>query len=107
MSWRSNPKQPPTFTAKCVWCLHSVVDTLRPEYSEILRAVDLGEQRVQDFAQQHNLSASNAGVRAHRARAALRKQLMGNVLELCRARMFELYLQADPPRHYLIDGSQD
>ncbi len=57
-------------------CLHSVLDTLKPQYSEILRAVDLGEQRVQDFAKQHNLSASNAGVRAYRARAALRKQLI-------------------------------
>lgn len=66
----------PDLHGEMCWCLHSVVDTLRPEYSEILRAVDLGEQRVQDFAQQHNLSASNAGVRAHRARAALRKQLM-------------------------------
>jgi RNA polymerase sigma factor (sigma-70 family) len=57
-------------------CLHGIVDGLKPEYSEILRAVDLGEQRLQDFAQQRNLSASNAGVRIHRARAALRKQLV-------------------------------
>lgn len=57
-------------------CLHGIVEDLKPEYSEILRAVDLGEQRVQDFAQQHDLSPSNAGVRVHRARAALRKQLL-------------------------------
>jgi RNA polymerase sigma factor (sigma-70 family) len=57
-------------------CLHGILDGLKPEYSEILRAVDLGEQRLQDFAQQHKLSASNAGVRIHRARAALRKQLL-------------------------------
>ena len=57
-------------------CLHGILDGLKPEYSEALRAVDLGEQRVQEFAQQHGISASNAGVRVHRARAALRKQLM-------------------------------
>jgi RNA polymerase sigma factor (sigma-70 family) len=57
-------------------CLHGILDGLKPEYSQILRAVDLGEQRVQDFAEQHSLSASNAGVRVHRARAALRKQLL-------------------------------
>lgn len=57
-------------------CLHGILDGLKPEYSEVLRAVDLGEQRLQDFAQQHKLSASNAGVRIHRARAALRKQLV-------------------------------
>lgn len=57
-------------------CLHGVLDDLKPEYAEILRAVDLGEQRLGEFAGQHNLSTSNAGVRVHRARAALRKQLM-------------------------------
>jgi RNA polymerase sigma factor (sigma-70 family) len=57
-------------------CLHGIVDGLKPEYSEVLRAVDLGEERLQDFAQQHKLSPSNAGVRIHRARAALRKQLL-------------------------------
>lgn len=57
-------------------CLGGVLDGLKPEYAEVLRAVDLGEQRVQEFAVQHGLSASNAGVRVHRARAALRKQLL-------------------------------
>lgn len=59
----------------CV-CLNGIVEGLKSEYSEVLRAVDLGEQSVQDFARQHNLSASNAGVRLHRARASLRKQLI-------------------------------
>ncbi len=57
-------------------CLHDIVEGLKAEYSEILRAVDIGEQRLQDFAKQNRLSISNAGVRVHRARAALRKQLL-------------------------------
>jgi RNA polymerase sigma factor (sigma-70 family) len=57
-------------------CLNDILEGLKPEYSEILRAVDIEEQRVQNFAEQHRLSASNAGVRVHRARAALRKQLL-------------------------------
>lgn len=57
-------------------CLHGILDGLKPEYAEALLAIDLGEQRVQDFAAQHGISASNAGVRIHRARAALRKQLL-------------------------------
>jgi RNA polymerase sigma factor (sigma-70 family) len=57
-------------------CLDGVIEGLKPEYAEILRAVDLGEQRVQDFADQHSISRSNADVRVHRARAALRKQLL-------------------------------
>jgi RNA polymerase sigma factor (sigma-70 family) len=59
----------------CV-CLHGILDGLKPEYSEAIRAIDLGEQRAQDFAEQHGISVSNAGVRIHRARAALRKQLL-------------------------------
>jgi RNA polymerase sigma factor (sigma-70 family) len=58
-------------------CLGDMLEGLKPEYSEVLRAVDIGEQRLQDFAEQHRLSLSNAGVRVHRARTALRKQLLG------------------------------
>jgi RNA polymerase sigma factor (sigma-70 family) len=57
-------------------CLMKVLDGLTPNYADILRAVELGEQPLTDFARQHNLSATNAGVRVHRARAALRKQLL-------------------------------
>jgi RNA polymerase sigma factor (sigma-70 family) len=57
-------------------CLHGMIEDLKPEYREILRAVDLGEQPVQEFAAQHKISVSNAGVRAHRARAALRRQIV-------------------------------
>lgn len=67
---------PPDVQSEVCACLAGVVDGLKSEYSDILRAVDLGEQPVADFARQRNLSASNAGVRLHRARTALRKQLV-------------------------------
>jgi DNA-directed RNA polymerase specialized sigma24 family protein len=57
-------------------CLAGVVKDLKPEYAEVIQAVDLGEQPLNEFAKQRGLSGSNAGVRAHRARAALRKQLI-------------------------------
>ncbi|WP_263385511.1 sigma-70 family RNA polymerase sigma factor [Granulicella arctica] len=57
-------------------CLSGVLDTIKPAYSTLLRAVDLGEQPLTEFAQSNNISTSNAGVRAHRARKALRKQLI-------------------------------
>jgi RNA polymerase sigma factor (sigma-70 family) len=57
-------------------CLGGVLDSIKADYAEVLRAVDLGEQPLQDFARERNISASNAGVRAHRARTALRKQLI-------------------------------
>jgi len=53
-----------------------VVENLKPEYAEVIRAVDLGEQPLTEFAREHGLSASNAGVRAHRARTALKKRLV-------------------------------
>jgi RNA polymerase sigma factor (sigma-70 family) len=67
---------PAEFQDEVCACLNGILRSLKPEYSEILRAVDIDEQRVQDFAQQHRLSISNAGVRVHRARAALRKRLL-------------------------------
>jgi RNA polymerase sigma factor (sigma-70 family) len=69
-------QQSPELQNEVCGCLDDILKGLKTEYSEILRAVDLGEQRVQDFADQHGLSVSNAGVRIHRARAAVRKQLL-------------------------------
>jgi len=57
-------------------CIGSVLENLKPEYVEVIRAVDLGEQPLKEFAEKRGLSASNAGVRAHRARAALKKELV-------------------------------
>jgi RNA polymerase sigma factor (sigma-70 family) len=79
VAWRrelENSAQSPDLQSEVCTCLHGILDGLKPEYSEALRAIDLGEQRVRDFAQQHGLSASATGVRLHRARAALRKQLL-------------------------------
>ena len=59
---------PPELETEVCSCLHGVVKALKPEYAEALLAVDLGEQRVQEFAREHDLSVSNAGVRVHRAR---------------------------------------
>ena len=57
-------------------CLSRVMDTIQPSYAEVLRSVDLGEQRLQDFAQEHKISSANAAVRVHRARASFRKHLL-------------------------------
>jgi len=62
--------------AEICCCLGGVVENLKPEYAEVIRAVDLGEQPLTEFAREHGLSPSNAGVRAHRARTALKKRLV-------------------------------
>jgi RNA polymerase sigma factor (sigma-70 family) len=56
-------------------CIAQVLPTLRPAYADLLRDVDLGNMPLTEFAAAHGISSSNAGVRAHRARAALKKEL--------------------------------
>ena len=57
-------------------CIEKLLPTLKPSYAEILREVDLGGRPLTDFALQHKMTAGNAAVRAHRARAALKKELI-------------------------------
>jgi RNA polymerase sigma factor (sigma-70 family) len=56
-------------------CVSRLVATLKPEYAEALREVDVSGVAVKAFAEQHGLSASNAGVRVFRAREALKKRV--------------------------------
>ena len=56
-------------------CAGALVGTLKPEYAEALRRVDLGGASVKAWAEADGLSANNASVRLHRARAALRQQV--------------------------------
>ena len=69
--------EPQLYDATCR-CIEGALEVLRPAYAELLRAVDLAEGGLTAFAAAHDISPANAAVRAHRARAALRKQL-----ELC------------------------
>jgi RNA polymerase sigma factor (sigma-70 family) len=57
-------------------CFEPLLPTLKPEHAEILRAVDLGSTRPVDFAAARGITANNAMVRLHRARAALREKLV-------------------------------
>jgi RNA polymerase sigma factor (sigma-70 family) len=57
-------------------CVLSLVDTLKPEYATALRRVELDGVSVRGYAKEAGITAGNAGVRVHRAREALRKQLV-------------------------------
>jgi RNA polymerase sigma-70 factor (ECF subfamily) len=57
-------------------CVTRLAGTLKPEYAEALRAIDVDGTPVKKFAEQHGLSASNAGVRVFRARDALKRRVM-------------------------------
>ncbi|MBZ5641912.1 MAG: sigma-70 family RNA polymerase sigma factor [Acidobacteriia bacterium] len=56
-------------------CVSGLLATLKPEYQDALRIVDLEERNLSDLAQQSGITAENAAVRVHRARKALRRQV--------------------------------
>ncbi len=56
-------------------CVGRLAQTLKPEYADALKAVDIDETPVKAFAAATGLTPSNAGVRLFRARAALRRQV--------------------------------
>ncbi|HYC30944.1 MAG TPA: RNA polymerase sigma factor [Gemmatimonadales bacterium] len=56
-------------------CVAALVDTLKPEYGAAIRRVELDGLRLRDFAEEAGITPGNAGVRLHRAREALRRQL--------------------------------
>ena len=66
--------EPDLAEAVCA-CIRALVDTLKPEYALALRRLDLDGQSLAAFAQEAGITANNAGVRAHRARLALRRQV--------------------------------
>jgi RNA polymerase sigma factor (sigma-70 family) len=56
-------------------CVARLASTLKPEYSQALQEIDINGTPVKTFAERHQLSASNAGVRVFRAREALKKRV--------------------------------
>jgi len=57
-------------------CVSDLADTLKPEYADALRSIEIGGVAVKDYATERGLSASNAGVRVFRAREALRRRVV-------------------------------
>jgi len=57
-------------------CMSELIETLKPEYAEALRSVDLAQTDVTTYAKGLGISNNNASVRLHRAREALHKQLV-------------------------------
>jgi RNA polymerase sigma-70 factor (ECF subfamily) len=65
----------PEMEAEICACVGRLAGTLKPEYAEALRAIDVQGTPVKAFAEQLGLSSSNAGVRVFRAREALKKRV--------------------------------
>ena len=62
----------PAFACRCIVQL---AETLKPEYADALRRIELDGVPVKDYAESAGISASNAGVRIFRARRRLRNQV--------------------------------
>jgi len=56
-------------------CVEALIPTLKPEYAEMIRRVDLKEEPLADVAEALGITTNNATVRLHRARQGLKKQL--------------------------------
>jgi RNA polymerase sigma-70 factor (ECF subfamily) len=57
-------------------CIAGALEVITPAYAELLREVDLKEGSFAAYAAAQRITSANAAVRAHRARAALRNQLI-------------------------------
>lgn len=56
-------------------CVESLIPTLKPEYAELIRELDLAGRDPAAFALEHGISANHLRVRHHRARRQLRERL--------------------------------
>jgi RNA polymerase sigma-70 factor (ECF subfamily) len=65
----------PELTQAICACIHDLLPALKPEYAEMVRQVDLEGRSVPEVAREAGITPNNAGVRLHRARQALKRQL--------------------------------
>ena len=56
-------------------CVSEVARTLKPEDADALASIEVNGTPVRAFAEERGLTATNAGVRVHRAREALKKRV--------------------------------
>ena len=66
----------PELEAEICACVTRLAGSLKDEYAEALRLIDVQGIPVKAFAEQRGLSANNAGVRVFRAREALKKRVV-------------------------------
>ena len=66
---------PPEIHDEICGCVKRLAATLKPEYEQAIRRVEVEGAAVNEFAAETGISPSNAAVRVFRAREALRKQV--------------------------------
>ena len=58
------------------WCVLAQAERLKPEYAEILKLAAAGDRSTAEIAHLLGLTPNNATVRLHRAKKALRQQML-------------------------------
>ena len=66
---------PPEIHDEICGCVKRLAATLKPEYEQAIRRVEVDGAAVNEFAAETGISPGNAAVRVFRAREALRKQV--------------------------------
>ena len=66
--------EPEDEAALCA-CFEALIPTLKPEYAELIRTLDLGNESPESAAARLGITPNNLKVRRHRARQALRRRL--------------------------------
>ena len=56
-------------------CVHGLIPTLKPEYADILKSVEIDGEPSSAVADKLRITGGNAAVRLHRARQALKQRL--------------------------------
>jgi RNA polymerase sigma factor (sigma-70 family) len=56
-------------------CVESIIPTLKPDYAELIRRLDLDQQPAEKVGAELGLNANNLRVRHHRARQQLRERV--------------------------------
>lgn len=66
---------PPEIRDAICGCVSRLAATLKPEYEQVIRRIEVDGASVHDLAVEAGISPNNAAVRVFRAREALRKQV--------------------------------
>ena len=76
-AWENDPTRAPRDEPprRLCRCTAAALASLNPRYAQIIRAVDLDERPVVEFAASEGLTSANAYVRLHRARRLLAERL--------------------------------
>lgn len=74
--WGRGVTPPPEVKGELCRCFTPLLATLKPDHERILRRVDLDGARPVDFAAEAGITPNSAMVRLHRARRALREQML-------------------------------